>query len=145
MKSLCLIKHHTMKAYGGVVVEVHAFFPKARERSIESYSRPGHLTPSERGSSNQDRWINGVQSLSGQRWEKDNLFFLPEIKNRFFCRSASRLIIQIVRGSYIDFLFFLGGGVLLTRLCLFYLRPPIGILYIFGWQKNEYRILRVRW
>jgi len=31
---LRVIKHHTMKVYGGVVVEVYAFFPKAKERSM---------------------------------------------------------------------------------------------------------------
>jgi len=75
-----------------------------------SYLRTGHLTSSERGSSSQDRWISGVQSPSGQSWEKNNLFFLSVIKNRFFCRWACRLIIQMVRVSYIDFLFWGGGG-----------------------------------
>jgi hypothetical protein len=46
--SLCLNKHHAMKAYWGVEVERHAFLTSALEGGERSASRPGRFIRRER-------------------------------------------------------------------------------------------------
>jgi hypothetical protein len=46
--SLCLTKHHTMKAYGGMEVLLHEFLTSALDGGEWLTSRPGHFTPRER-------------------------------------------------------------------------------------------------
>jgi hypothetical protein len=40
---LCLIKHFTMKAYGGVEVKLHTFLTQTQDGQ-KSASRPAHFT-----------------------------------------------------------------------------------------------------
>jgi hypothetical protein len=42
--SLCLTKHHAMKTYWGVEVQLHTFFTSALGGGERSASRPGHFT-----------------------------------------------------------------------------------------------------
>jgi hypothetical protein len=56
--SFCiLIKHYTMKAYGGVDVEVHIFLTVALDGGEWSVSRPSHFAPGERAPVT--HWIGG--------------------------------------------------------------------------------------
>jgi hypothetical protein len=45
MESLCLIKHHAIKTYWGVEVQLYAFIILALYGGEWSASRPGHFTP----------------------------------------------------------------------------------------------------
>jgi hypothetical protein len=55
--SLCLIKHHAMKTYGGVEVHFHAFLNSVLEGDEWLASRPGRFIPGETDSGTQ--WIGG--------------------------------------------------------------------------------------
>jgi hypothetical protein len=57
VKSLCLAKHHAMKTYWGVEVQLHAFLAWALDGSEWSTSRPGRFTPRERAPGT--HWIGG--------------------------------------------------------------------------------------
>jgi hypothetical protein len=46
--SLCLIKYHVMKTYGGVEVQLHALFTSALDGGVWSASRIGDFIPGER-------------------------------------------------------------------------------------------------
>jgi hypothetical protein len=55
--SLCLIKHHSIKTYGGVEVYLHAFLISALDGGEWSASHPGRYTNRER--SPDTHWIGG--------------------------------------------------------------------------------------
>jgi len=55
--SLCLTKHHAMKAYWGVEVQLHVFLTSALIGSEWSDSRSGRFTPRER--TPRSHWIGG--------------------------------------------------------------------------------------
>jgi hypothetical protein len=58
MLSLVLIKHHAMKTYGSVEVQLHSFFSSALDRGEWLASLPGRLYP---------RYpLGGSQSRSGR-------------------------------------------------------------------------------
>jgi hypothetical protein len=57
---LLLTEHHTMKAYGGVKVQLHTFFDLALDGDEWSASRPGHFTLRERALGT--HWIGGCVS-----------------------------------------------------------------------------------
>jgi hypothetical protein len=42
---LCLTKHHTIKMYEGVEVQLHVFLTSALDEGEWSDSRPGRITP----------------------------------------------------------------------------------------------------
>jgi hypothetical protein len=52
---MCLSKHHAMKVYGEVEVQLHASLTSARDGSERSASRPGRLTVGERASAT--HWV----------------------------------------------------------------------------------------
>jgi hypothetical protein len=55
--SLCLTKHHTMKMYWGVEVELHVLLTSALDGGEWSVLRPGRFTPRERAPGT--HWIGG--------------------------------------------------------------------------------------
>jgi hypothetical protein len=55
--SLCLTKHHAMKTYCGVEVQLHAFLISVLDGGEWSASRPGRFTARERAPGT--RWIGG--------------------------------------------------------------------------------------
>jgi hypothetical protein len=55
--SLCLTKHHAMKTYWGVEVQLHAFLTSALDGGEWSASRPGRFTPREKAPFT--HWIGG--------------------------------------------------------------------------------------
>jgi len=46
--SLCLTKHHAIRTYWGVEVQIHAFLTSAQNGGEWSTSRPGRITPRQR-------------------------------------------------------------------------------------------------
>jgi hypothetical protein len=58
--SLCLTKHHPMKTYGGVEVQLHPFLTSAVGAGESSASRSARFTP----------WLGGPESRSGRGGEK---------------------------------------------------------------------------
>jgi hypothetical protein len=63
--SLCFIKHQTMKAYGGVDVQLHAFLTSALGRGKWSVLRPASLFPGEERWYPLDRRLCGFQFCYG--------------------------------------------------------------------------------
>jgi hypothetical protein len=55
--SLCLAKHHAMKTYWGLEVQLHAFLTSALKGDEWSASRPGRLTTGVRAPGN--HWTGG--------------------------------------------------------------------------------------
>jgi hypothetical protein len=53
--SLCLTKHHAVKMYGGVEVQIHVFLTSVLDGGKWSVSRPRRFTPGERAPGTQ--WI----------------------------------------------------------------------------------------
>jgi hypothetical protein len=71
--SLCLIKHHVMKTYWGVDVQLHSFITSALGGGEWSASHPGRFTPSERAPRYPlDRRPGGLHSHSGRGGEEKN-------------------------------------------------------------------------
>jgi len=56
---LCLTKHHAMKTYGGVELQIHAFITSALDGGEWSASRPGRFTPGNKARYTLDRWLAG--------------------------------------------------------------------------------------
>jgi hypothetical protein len=74
--SLCIIKHHYVKAYGGGEVELHASIISTLDKSEWSVSRPCHFSPPGKQSP-------VPQSRSGRFVGDMNCLTLPGIEGRF--------------------------------------------------------------
>jgi hypothetical protein len=78
--SVCLIKHHAAKKYGGVEARIYAFFASTLDGGECSVSRPVRFTPRERASGT--HWIAGWKILKQELtpWKRENLLSMPGIK-----------------------------------------------------------------
>jgi hypothetical protein len=54
---LCLTKHHAMKVYWGMEVQLHTFLTSALDGGVWSALRPGRFTPGEKAPGT--HWIGG--------------------------------------------------------------------------------------
>jgi hypothetical protein len=93
MSSLCLIKHHSVKAYGGMKIQLHAFF--SRHEVEVSGQLHAETYFSSRGKDSRhplDRSLGEPQSQSGSCGEEKHHVSSLKIGPRFLGRQARRLV-----------------------------------------------------